>query len=1238
MIYQVTKDKDGFIWIATSDGLIRFDGINQRIYKNNPAHENTISGNRIRSLFYDKDDQLWIGTVGNGLNIYNNETDRFTSFISDQNNPKTLSNNDVLCVFQDSKDRIWVGTEKGLNLFNPVDSSFQQFLPDTNNPRSIGSNAVLKIFEDSHGRIWIGTWNGGLNLLIPSPEGEFSFLALKKDDSNPYSITSNHIWDFVEDDNHRIWLATFDGGLVTFDMPEGPLQSLTVEDFKFKSFTKSLGKLENHRFFSITKDKAGDIWLGSSVGLGIFNPNEVDCTINAKPSEIFHTYLHTENGDNKTLPHNEVRNLYFDEQKEIVWVSTFGGIGYHYMAEKKFEHYNLPFASEGVTLLLQAKNPNIQYFGLFAEGFVEHNKQTKSYQHYRHPSNDSNFDRILSMKEFGDSIWIGTQAGLSIFDKRTKKLSTVVGLLADEKISIYSIIKIFQDSEKRIWLTTDKGLFQTDNSLSKVIAYKSDDNNPNTISDNMVTDIEEDKQGNLWVVTCGGGLNKLTFDEKGKPIIKFFGVDHRTGNAATTDLLIFAEIDEKNEVIWLGTETGVIKYLIKEDKFINDLSFSRSRIFGFSLINNNIWLTDSDGITRYDIDADRASKYLIADGLQPGGYFYYSYLYNENNKHLFFGGAEGYQYFNPDNIAQNDHVNPLLITDLKIFNQSIEVNKSDEITNKVILTKNMTRTESIDLSYLHTSISLSITPMDFENAKRYLYAYKLEGLEDEWKYSSETEINYSRLPHGDYTFVAKAKNSDGHWSPPTKLKIKIIPPFWKRLDFIIIMSLLFSLTCLWLIHTKIERVNSEKENLENLVLNASTALPDVMQQHLSVEDILRENKVFFEKLYSESPLGIAFTDSSFNIIKCNDQFISIFENEEVNDSQFFDFMRIEKTTNYPSKVASLTKKQEKTFRDDIPYEVNNQKIWLNTAFSFLYDENNKLRYSIIKVSDVTDRKEKEKLIDSLVKEIKGKNEELEQKVFIRTKDLAHTNKKLIVKNEELARFAHIASHDLKEPLRNISSFVGLINLKSKKEELSKEILEYLHFIKLNTHQMHTIITDVLEYSKFDKNEFSIESVDVPQIVEEVKISLSNFIAENNAQIKTYNLPIFTSNRGFLFLLLKNLINNGIKYNESSVPTIEISCIEEKTQYIFKIKDNGIGIDSAYHDQIFTMFKRLHTRERYKGSGLGLALCKRIVERMNGRVTVESEVGIGSTFTIVHPKFLTSDFPSPATVMQEICEI
>lgn len=244
------------------------------------------------------------------------------------------------------------------------------------------------------------------------------------------------------------------------------------------------------------------------------------------------------------------------------------------------------------------------------------------------------------------------------------------------------------------------------------------------------------------------------------------------------------------------------------------------------------------------------------------------------------------------------------------------------------------------------------------------------------------------------------------------------------------------------------------------------------------------------------------------------------------------------------------------------------------------------------------------------------NRILEERVKSRTEELEEVNKRLQVSNEELERFAYITSHDLKEPLRNINGFVKLLERESSKRSKTEE--EYFGFILRNVSQMQALINDVLSFSRISSKKIKLTPVSVRGIVEEVKVSLSGLIEEKNGTIQLGTIPSIVTNTTQFRILLKNFIENGVKYNDKPNPKVSIiyQLIENKHHLI--IRDNGIGIETEYHDQIFGMFKRLHNRKEYQGSGLGLSICKKIVNQLGGDVLLKSEVGKGSQFTIVLP--------------------
>ncbi len=252
------------------------------------------------------------------------------------------------------------------------------------------------------------------------------------------------------------------------------------------------------------------------------------------------------------------------------------------------------------------------------------------------------------------------------------------------------------------------------------------------------------------------------------------------------------------------------------------------------------------------------------------------------------------------------------------------------------------------------------------------------------------------------------------------------------------------------------------------------------------------------------------------------------------------------------------------------------------------------------------------------------NRMLEERVKLRTTELEEVNQRLKTSNEELERFAYITSHDLKEPLRNINGFVKLLQRERNKSQKSKTEDEYFTFILRGVYQMQQLISDVLSFSKISSQKIEISPVSIAELVEETRIGLSTLIQERKAEITIGEIPLICTNKVQLSILLKNLIENGLKYNEQSNPAVAVNYqLVDNAHHLF-VSDNGIGIEARYHDQVFGMFKRLHNREAYQGSGLGLAICKKIIDRLGGDILLESEVGKGSRFTIVLPVIAIKD--------------
>lgn len=242
---------------------------------------------------------------------------------------------------------------------------------------------------------------------------------------------------------------------------------------------------------------------------------------------------------------------------------------------------------------------------------------------------------------------------------------------------------------------------------------------------------------------------------------------------------------------------------------------------------------------------------------------------------------------------------------------------------------------------------------------------------------------------------------------------------------------------------------------------------------------------------------------------------------------------------------------------------------------------------------------------------KRNNELLESKVHERTLKLKKSN-------EELERFSYIASHDLKEPIRNIKAFTNLLKKKINSENSSPEVVKYLNIVDMSSDQMEFLVNGILDYTKLGDHK-NKEMVDLNEVVENVTVYLQNLISERQSKVIYDKLPTIECNPIQVFQVFKNLIENGIKYNESDVPMVEINCNQQENLTAIKFKDNGIGIDSKHKDEVFEMFSRLHNRKQYTGSGLGLSIVKKVSALMGGQIALEKSDSTGSIFTLSLPK-------------------
>jgi PAS domain S-box-containing protein len=271
---------------------------------------------------------------------------------------------------------------------------------------------------------------------------------------------------------------------------------------------------------------------------------------------------------------------------------------------------------------------------------------------------------------------------------------------------------------------------------------------------------------------------------------------------------------------------------------------------------------------------------------------------------------------------------------------------------------------------------------------------------------------------------------------------------------------------------------------------------------------------------------------------------------------------------------------------------NGELFWEYISISPIKNESGTITHYVAVKEDITEQKQTARNLEEALIEVKRSNKDLEQ-------------------------FAYTASHDLQEPIRMIKSYAQLLEMQNK-EDLSNDGQEFINYIAEGASRMQQLIDDLLKYSRVSTTGKSFEEVDCNAVLKDVLEDLKFLILEENAVLEIGNMPVVKGDRTQLRQLFQNLIQNAIKFRCEKNPEIKIRSEIKDKYWLFSLKDNGIGIDPKFHERIFTIFQRLHSREKYQGTGVGLAICKKIIERHGGQIFVESELNKGAVFYFTIP--------------------
>ena len=751
--WHLMKDRRGYVWIATFDGLNRYDGYEVTVYKHDPDDPHSLATSSLKHVFEDNAGLIWISTK-NGFNKFNPQTGRFTRYAFDAD----VSDKSVGVIFEDTKMRLWIGSwhgtlyqfdraaEKlipyrpeagewaqgrilriaedkagmlwiagadGLTRFNTETKTFKRFAHDSKNTNSLSHNTVHDIKIDDLGILWLATVGGGINRFDPATE---QFTHYRHNPTDPRSLSSDAVLTLAEDEPGVFWAGTFGGGLNRFD-------SKTGQSIRYRS-NQLPYSLSDNRIPWLFKDEHGALWIGTfGGGLNMANP------FNSK----FALYQHIP-GEAQSLSHNEVTAIRQDQSQNF-WIGTFDGLD-------------------------------------------KYDPQTGSFTHYRHdPKNPNSLsDNQVQDIHIDDRgiIWLATwKGGLNRFDPKTEQFTHYLPD-PNNPAPLRALHSIAQDASGHIWIGAfGGGVTRFDPGTEQFTHYRNDPDDPYSLGNWLVKSLYVDRSNVLWIGTTSG-LNS-------------FDVETGRFNRHTDEMfagnLVNTIYESEARIFWIGADNGLYKFHPEDGTlatYTTKHGLPSQYITGIlEDTPGNLWISTAKGLSRFNPDTEIFKNFDRESGLQEKEFVYKS-AYETRDGQMFFGGRNGLNAFYPEMIGDNPHPPPVVLTDFKIFNQPVEVGENSPL-QKVI-----DAADELTLSYEQNVFSFTFAALDYVSPDKNQYTYKMEGFDKDWVFtdSRNRKVKYTNLDAGAYTFRVKASNGDGVWNEEgTSIKITITPPWWETAWF-----------------------------------------------------------------------------------------------------------------------------------------------------------------------------------------------------------------------------------------------------------------------------------------------------------------------------------------------------------------------------------------------------------------------------------------------------------------------
>lgn len=784
-ILSLFQDSRGFIWIGTNDGLNRYDGYNLKVFRHQSGNEHSISSNLVNSMNEDPLGNLWIGTIDAGLCMFDRKSEKFYSF---EDAFYTFSGSHIRSIptiYVEDEYHIWIGSTTGLYLLyskheSGMPDQVRRFDLEGPDGQSITDGNIFKILKDSAGNLWVcarsGLYLGKYEHNIPDAESvTFERLDFPGPGVVLNIVESDHgmivsgagLWQVVMDDNGRekpefrfllnirvrileidkggnLWAGSNGLWILEESADGNPFGKAT----RLRHQPSDPNGLSSNFIRSILVDREGLVWIGTrSGGVSIYSPDR----------PLFRHYTAT--GRTGSLPARKVLGIYRDSIGNI-WTGTDGGDLVVLPSDNPgdFESgYIQPYTGPGErrthALAFDEWNHGNQRHDIIFGGGGPDNRlkifRISGDQIIQHQIIRLTYNDIFAVKRIGgDELWVGTY-GNGLFRLAYVPEQDIYETVAHHNVQSIdrgnlssNIVRSFlEDSKGNVWIGTEEGLnYITGDELKGASpsfkVYKNIPDDPSSLSHNYVIPLYESSSGEIWVGTLGGGLNRIVSSESGK---------HEFQRITTQE----------------GLPNDAVKSIIEDN-------------------NGFIWVSTNKGLTRIYPETLEMRHFGMDDGLQDLEFSETCCTRLEDGS-LVFGGVNGLNVFNPDQIPVEPDEIPVVLTEFYVLNKLVEVGQ--EFNGRVLINASINETSTLRLRYRENSFSIGFSDLQYFRTSKNVFRYRLKGFDEDWVVLGRDErmAKYTNVPSGKHLFQVMATDIDGMWNMGivTELEIKVKPPLWR---------------------------------------------------------------------------------------------------------------------------------------------------------------------------------------------------------------------------------------------------------------------------------------------------------------------------------------------------------------------------------------------------------------------------------------------------------------------------